>query len=73
MIKQWLHKWKIQRRRKKVFNAVKHHPEGATIFNIANETGYDTRRINAILTVLIKNGLIFPIYTDEGKRWRVFS
>ena len=73
MIKQWLHNWKIQRRRKKVFNAIKHHPEGATILHIANETGYGPRCINAILTVLIKNSLIFPIYTDEGKRWRVFS
>jgi predicted transcriptional regulator len=70
MIRQWLHNWKIQRRRKKVFNVVKRHPEGVAMFDIANETGYDTRRVNAILTVLTKKGLIFSIYTDEGKRWR---
>lgn len=73
MIKQWLHNWKIQRRRKKVFNAIKPHPKGTTILHIANETGYGTHHIHAILTVLIKKSLIFPIYTDEGKRWRVFS
>lgn len=73
MIKRWLQKWKIKRRRKKVFNAVKRHPEGAAIFDIVNETGYDTRRANAILTVLIRQGLIFPVYADEGKRWRTFS
>ena len=71
MIRGLLHKWQIQRRRKKVFNAVKRHPEGAAIFDIVNETGYDIRRVNALLTVLIKNGLISPVYTDEGKRWRV--
>lgn len=71
MIRQWLQNWKIQRRRKKVFNAVKRHPEGAAMFDIANETGYDTRRVNALLTVLTKQGLIFSICTDEGKRWRV--
>jgi hypothetical protein len=71
MIKRLLHKWKIKRRRKKVFNAVKRHPEGAKIFDIVNETGYSVRLINALLTVLIKNGLISPVYTDEGKRWRV--
>lgn len=70
MIRQWLHNWKIQRRRKKVFNVVQRHPEGVAMFDIANETGYDTRRVNAILTVLTKKGLIFSIYTDEGKRWR---
>ena len=71
MIKWLFHEWQIKRRRKKVLNAVKRHPEGATIFDIVNETGYDTRRVNALLTVLIKNGLISPIYTDEGKRWKV--
>ena len=70
MIRQWLHNWKIQRRRKKVFNVIKRHPEGVAMFDIANETGYDTRRVNALLTVLTKKGLIFSIYTDEGKRWR---
>lgn len=73
MIRQWLHNWKIQRQRKKVFNVVKRHPEGATVFNITNETGYSTHRVNALLTVLTKKGLIFPIYIDEGKRWRTFS
>jgi hypothetical protein len=72
MIRQWLHNWKIQRRRKKVFNAVKRHPEGAAMFDIVNETGYNIRRVNALLVVLIKNGLIFPIYTDEGKLWSTF-
>lgn len=73
MIKQWLYNWKIQRQRKKVFNVVKRYPEGATVFGIVNETGYDTYRVNALLTVLTKKGLIFPIYTDESKQWRTFS
>ena len=73
MIKRWLYNWKLQRRRKKVFNAVKRHPEGAAMFDIANETGYDIRRVNAILVVLVKKGLIFSFYTDEGRRWRAFS
>lgn len=71
MIKRWIQKWRIKRRRKAVFNAVKRHPKGAAIFDIVNETGYNVRRINAILTVLIKDGLIYPILTDEGKKWRV--
>ena len=70
MLKQLLHQWKIKRRRKKVFNAVKRHPEGTGIFDIVNETGYSVRLINALLTVLIKDGLIYPIYIDDGKRWR---
>ena len=70
MIRQWLHHWQIKRRRKKVFNAVKRYPEGAAIFDIGNETGYNVRRINAILTVLIRDGLIYPILTDDGKLWR---
>ena len=73
MIKSLLNKWKIKRRRKKVFNVVKRYPEGATIFNVVNETGYDIRRANALLTVLIKQGLIFPVYIDEEKRWRCFG
>jgi predicted transcriptional regulator len=71
MIRELLHQWKIKRRRKKVFNAVKRHPEGAGIFDIVNETGYNVRLVNALLTVLIKDGLIFPFYTDEGKRWQI--
>jgi predicted transcriptional regulator len=71
MIRELLHKWKIKRRRKQVFNAVKRHPDGAGIFDIVNETGYNVRLVNALLTVLIKDGLIYPIYTDEGKRWKI--
>jgi predicted transcriptional regulator len=71
MIRELLHKWKIKRRRKKVFNAVKRHPDGAGIFDIVNETGYNVRLVDALLTVLIKDGLIYPIYTDEGKRWKI--
>jgi hypothetical protein len=71
MIRGLLHKWKIKRRRKKVFNAVKRYPEGAGIFDIVNETGYNIRLVNALLTVLIKDDLIYHIYTDEGKKWRI--
>ena len=70
MIRQWLHNWKIQRHRRKVFNAVKEHPEGVAALDIVKETGYDIRRVNAILIVLTKNGLISTIYTDKGRRWR---
>ena len=70
-IKQWLHKRKLQKHKKQVIDAMAKYPEGATLHTIAVEAGLDIRTTQAIITVLMKKGLILTSYQNNGKLWRV--
>ena len=64
-IKQWLHQKKLQKRRKQVIDAMAKHPEGATLQTIAVEAGLDVRTTQAIVTVLMKKGLVLTSYQNQ--------
>ena len=71
IIKQWLHQRKLKKRRKQVIDAMAKHPEGATLQTIAIEAGLNIRTTQAIVTVLMKKGLVLTSYQNNGKLWRV--
>ena len=72
-IKQWLHQRKLKKRRKQVIDAMAKHPEGATLQTIAVEAGLDIRTTQAIVTVLMKQGLILTSYQNNSKIWRIVN
>ena len=69
-IKQWLHQRKLKKRRKQVIDTMAKYPEGATLQTIAIEAGLDIRTTQAIVTVLMKKGLVLTSYQNNGKLWR---
>lgn len=72
-IKQWLHKRKLKKHRKQVIDAMAKYPKGATLQTIAVAAGLDIRTTQAIVTVLMKKGLVLTSYQNNGKFWRIVN
>ncbi len=72
-IQFWFYERKLRKRRRQVIDAMAKHPEGATLQTIAVEAGLDIRTTQAIVTVLMKQGLILTSYQNNGKIWRIVN
>ena len=72
-IQFWFYERKLRKLRRQVIDAMAKHPEGATLQTIAVEAGLDIRTTQAIVTVLMKQGLILTSYQNNSKIWRIVN
>ena len=60
----------IQANREDILNVLIVNPQGLTMQEIAVKINKEVRKINAILTVLKRNGQVESEFTNNGKIWR---